>query len=527
LEDARSPHSDLAIKGMKASDASVLQSGDFGMNTTGHLRRTAPAILLYSGLCAALLWLYTAHNSYPFFYHTDEPGKVRQVIDGTRNFHHPLLLITATDFVTRALRILRNDQSVVVAGRWVSAICAALAIGGVALLVARRTGLIAGMAAGLLAGLHPVLFQSAHVMKEDCALLLGIAWAFYALDLYCARERMTALVATGVACGVAVSAKYIGVLMLITAAIVVAIQSRGRSMILKRIAVLGGVVAITFALINFQAVLQPGSAFAAAGSEFEHMRYLGSVYLFQLNFLPKLLRRAGLPLLLVIGIFVWMLIVRRRRVIIEWTMLAFSAAWLLVLSFTPLSKDRYLIPVLTLSCALAVIGLRWFLEWIGERAPRLPQLSILLICCAGLAALYLPKMLELQREFATDSRKEMIVWIRQNLPADAVIAHEWRIWPPPSATDMNGEFSIPQKRLEGQQFASEFQSIENLRGLGATHIVVLGKYYRDLLEGAEVVPVRADPEFYRVLDERAKRIWHIARGQNLYIHPGLSIYELR
>ena len=150
----------------------------FGTSATSRLRRTAPALLLCSGLCAGLLWFYTTHNSYPFFYHTDEPGKVRQVIDGTRNFHHPLLLITATDFVTRALRIQRTDQSVVVAGRWVSAVCAVLAIVGVALFVTRRAGLIAGIAAGLLAGLHPILFQSAHVMKEDCTLLLGIVWAF-------------------------------------------------------------------------------------------------------------------------------------------------------------------------------------------------------------------------------------------------------------------------------------------------------------------------------------------------------------
>ncbi|HEY6205683.1 MAG TPA: hypothetical protein VIW21_05905, partial [Chthoniobacterales bacterium] len=81
-------------------------------------------------------------------------------------------------------------------------------------------------------------------------------------------------------------------------------------------------------------------------------------------------------------------------------------------------------------------------------------------------------------------------------------------------------------RIEAQRFASEFGSIENLHGLGATHVVVLGKFYRDLLEGAEVVPVRATPEFYRALDMRAKLVWRAERGQNLYIHPGLSVYEL-
>ena len=507
-------------------------------NATSRLRAPAPVILL--ALCAGLLWFYTAHNSYPFFYHTDEPGKVRQVIDGTRNFHHPLLLITATDLTTRALQIERTEQNVVVIGRWFSAVCAALAMLGVALLVARRAGLVAGCAAGLLAGLHPVIFQSAHVMKEDCALLLGIVWAFCALDAFCAQQRTGALVLTGIGCGVAISGKYIGVLMLITAAVIVAVQSRDGTLavILKRIAVLAVAAAITFALINFQALLQPTSAFAAAGSEFEHMRYLGKAQLFQQNYLPKLARRAGVPMLIAVVICVLMLVVRRRRTIIEWAMLAFSAAWLFVLSFTPLSKDRYLLPVLALLIALGVIGLRWFIEWIGERAPRLPQLrtfsrapiisglSILLVCCAGLAAVYLPKTVELQREFGSDSRKQMIAWVRQNLPGDAVIAHEWRIWPPPGATGVNGDFSIPQKRVEAERFASEFQNIENLRARSATHVIVLGKFYRDLLEGAEVIPVRADPEFYRMLGERGKLIWHAERGQDLYTHPGLSVYEL-
>jgi Dolichyl-phosphate-mannose-protein mannosyltransferase len=491
------------------------------------VRRIAPAILVYSGLCAGLLWFYTAHNSYPFFYHTDEPGKVRQVIDGTRNFHHPLLLITATDLAAGMLHIARTGQNMVVVGRWVSAISAATAIIAIALLVARRAGVAAGIAAGLLAGLHPVIFQSAHEMKEDCVLLLGIGWAFCALDFFCARQRAAALVLTAIGCGIAVSAKYIGILVLITAAAVVAIEScRGYRRVLQRLAILIVVAAITFALINFQALLHPGSAFAAAGSEFEHMRYIGQAHLFQTNYLAKLVRRAGIPMLIAVALCVWMLIVRRRRATTESTMLAFGGAWILVLSFTPLSKDRYLLPVITLFCALAVIGLRWFTERSAARAPRLAQLSILLVCCAGIAAVYLPKTFVLRREFATDSRKEMIAWIRQNLPTSAVIAHESRIWPPAGASDVGGDFMVPQRRIEAQRFASEFGSIENLHGLEATHVVVLGKFYRDLLEGAEVVPVRAEPEFYRALDMRAKLVWRAERGQNLYIHPGLSVYEL-
>jgi hypothetical protein len=89
-------------------------------------------------LLALLLGAYTRNNNFPFYYHTDEPGKVSQIINGTRNYRHPLLLIDATDAAVGALQIQKAPQGVAHIGRCISALAAALAIAGVVLLTRRH-----------------------------------------------------------------------------------------------------------------------------------------------------------------------------------------------------------------------------------------------------------------------------------------------------------------------------------------------------------------------------------------------------
>src|SRR5438093_9976146 len=82
----------------------------------GALRLTLFSALLFA-LC---LTLYTRENNFPFFYHPDEPNKTRQVIQGDWNFHHPMLLLTTAKVVTDLFGVPKDDQHIVVAGRWIS-----------------------------------------------------------------------------------------------------------------------------------------------------------------------------------------------------------------------------------------------------------------------------------------------------------------------------------------------------------------------------------------------------------------------
>ena len=83
-------------------------------------------------LFVATLVLHTRHNTFPFYYHPDEPGKVEQVL-GMRpwNFHHPMLLLSTTKLIASSAR---TEQTVVETGRWVSAAFTAGAVVALSLL---------------------------------------------------------------------------------------------------------------------------------------------------------------------------------------------------------------------------------------------------------------------------------------------------------------------------------------------------------------------------------------------------------
>ncbi|HEV8184925.1 MAG TPA: hypothetical protein VGP40_03145, partial [Chthoniobacterales bacterium] len=71
-------------------------------------------------LLALAFAIYTRHNDFSFSYHPDEFTKVEQVQNGTRNFHHPLLLLTATNWLKELARRELDCQAIVQLGRFCS-----------------------------------------------------------------------------------------------------------------------------------------------------------------------------------------------------------------------------------------------------------------------------------------------------------------------------------------------------------------------------------------------------------------------
>ncbi|HSH39649.1 MAG TPA: hypothetical protein VK993_12785, partial [Chthoniobacterales bacterium] len=130
----------------------------------------------------AAVWLYTRHHEFPFYYHPDEPTKVAQIRDGTRNFNHPLLLLNATDLARRLAGATADCQQIVELGRWCSALFAAAAAALFSWLGFNRFGVIGGVVSGFAILIQRRLYEHAHFMKEDVALLAGIALTFVAID---------------------------------------------------------------------------------------------------------------------------------------------------------------------------------------------------------------------------------------------------------------------------------------------------------------------------------------------------------
>ncbi len=504
-----------------------------------------PALLALCALFLALLFLYTAHNRFPYFYHTDEPGKVEQLVHNDRDFHHPQLMLAATECAARLLRVEWNEQRLVEVGRWYSATCSALAVVGLVLWTARRGGWVAGFAAGLMAGLHPLLFELSHYMKEDCGLLFGVVATLLALDGFLAAPapswRHAALV--GAAAGLAVSAKYIGLIVLgvaLATLVVDSVRRSGWAAAATRAAVFLLAAGSLFAAVNARAFGVPEKAAVGLGGEFRQMDSLAEKgSLIQTNYLAKIPRKIAPPVLLgAVGYLAAFCAVARWRTASAWAMVAFFALYLAAIHLTPLAKDRYLLPVLMLMCAMAALAGRALLDLARRRRwdarPGLSGLSGWFgrAVCWGPAAAFLltlglqvPTVRAYDAEFGSDSRLEMVGWVRRHLPPDAVIAYDKAVGFSKSPGDL---LAIPQRLLDPKRFVVELGGPKALREKGITHVIVSEYSWGNVFSRHDFPGSRRWEcrKRYEALFREGRLLWESPRGSLLYLHPGLRIYAL-
>ncbi len=217
--------------------------------------RTLFSLLFFVVLWLGLVHLYRMNAVFPFWYHWDEEFKAVQVIFNIRNLHHPLLLLNTAAILEQLNDPgTYNSQHVTELGRLASA---GFASAGVCILLwtaVKIKGVPAGFFVFCLVAFHPRLFELAHYFKEDSALFFGWSSVIGAARLYQRSPSSKTAFLFGIAAGLAVSGKYIGIIASLCALACVLIDHR------KRVPVflLGAVT--TFCLINYQALLQPGGA---------------------------------------------------------------------------------------------------------------------------------------------------------------------------------------------------------------------------------------------------------------------------
>src|SRR5262245_42312633 len=182
--------------------------------------RGACAVLITIAAFSALFALYTRGNDFPLYWHPDEYSKVLQIQNRNFNFNHPQLMLSATIGAKHLLGIGNGVVEIGRVGRAVSAAAAALAVMLLALFTYRRQGVAAGLMAFILLGLSPVIFITAHHFKEDTTLLFGIAAALVAFQQVERVPTMTNSALVGVAVSFAACGKYIGILMVVPALVI-------------------------------------------------------------------------------------------------------------------------------------------------------------------------------------------------------------------------------------------------------------------------------------------------------------------
>ncbi|MCX6968291.1 MAG: phospholipid carrier-dependent glycosyltransferase [Verrucomicrobia bacterium] len=496
--------------------------------------RTSLQIWLFAAfLFAAGLGLFTRSNAFPFYYHPDEPVKVKQIQTAHWNFNHPMLMLTTARLAVNGIGAeAANPQRVVEVGRWVSAGFAAAAVALLAALAWKIGGRFAGISAGLLLLTNHQLFELAHYFKEDTALLFGTSAWLLALALYAKRPDWTTAAGVGVGAALALSGKYVGIFApLLSLLLIPHYAQPGR-----RGALLGGflaALAAVFALVNLPLLLQMGTF------ESSFHREVGLVLHGQRGmtrsvphtvYLTAFRDNVPFGLWPFLGIALAHFWTRRgNRNALGAVLLFLPLAYMALLSFAPKTHDRYFLPATGLFVCAAALGA-------GQLALRPgwhKAVPALMACALALQIAGIPKhdLWSYYRAFQTDDRAELTAWLNTNQPA-AVIAQDQRTLLP---TSQEKRFLPYQPVLSARVIGEPLDKLADLAALRACGVTLVALCQGDF-GGYEVKSLRPQSggeeawrktgALYRALRENRKPLWERPRGRVAYLHPGLMVYDL-
>ena len=480
------------------------------------------------------LWLYTRHNDFPFYYHPDEPSKVTQLRDGTRNFNHPLLLLSVTD-LTRAIGGASSDcQQIVQLGRWWSAVFAASAVALFSWLGFNRFGLVGGLAAGAVMLVQRRIYEHAHFMKEDAALLAGVALTFVAIDAFWRSPRAGRALLLGAAVAIAASSKYVGLVMVPVALAVVLVArnlalGRGRNLV----AFVVGLITLLVA-INFQAALSPRGLAGGFTGEIERLNVrAGTEWSFAPFYWVRTFLELSPFLLLLFVAQLWFTFRNFRTPPLPDLLLSFFPfAFGLLLSFSSKqSGGRHMLPAMMIAASLGALAALRLRIQLQQRLPRYAGAAF-----AALLALILAydivRTAILDRGFARDHRRELVQWITTHVPHGAAIAVEDRVGIPYDKPRRFCEIASPLPQpVRGARFAADLGTLDDLRASGVTHVAVTEAHYyiffdeKRAARNADAAFARRR-DFYQRLFAEGRLVWSRDPGHVGVLNPSLRLYEI-
>jgi hypothetical protein len=505
-----------------------------------HLKLLSLLLLIGAGTMVLSLW-----SDFPYFYHTDEPGKARQIIEGSRNLHHPLLMLESANLLVRALGRPLEPQAVTETGRLLSAIFCALAAGLLALTMAAFRPWPEAMLAGVLLLFQPDVQEYARFFKEDPSLMFGWACVFAAMAWFERHPGLWPTVALGAAVGVAASGKYVGIVMLLPAVcLMVMVVRRARADGLsgrKPVSwpVLSGVflaaLLVVFAVINIRMLLDTETLRASLtkettlvlegqGSEQKSIPHGGMF--------ERLFNRCAhlLPFVAIGWWTVW-----RERKTIGWTpMFVVLSPWALalLLAFSAKDSGRYFMPASLGLAAASAIGVATLAGLFQEPGVRR---RVAVACALIVLGASFGRCWDYFRGFQSDARKEMLVWMSENLPPGSRVLQGRKVTLP----DSSGQYAeawhlaLPDHiHLETcKMVSSVVSSPVEARARGFTHIALAGDEYKVYVGDEKAKAAKADEfarrrEFYTSLFRDGKIVWERMPGKVGTHQPPLRLVEL-
>ncbi len=475
------------------------------------------------------LTLGTRHNDFPYYYHLDEPLEVWMVIQGSTNFHHPLLMGNTTDLVSRILGVEREPQNIVEVGRWSIAVFGALACVVFAWIGFRYAGLTGALASGLLVAMHPLLVELGHYYKEDPALLLGVAVSFLAVTRFWDHPSRTNAILLGLANALAFSGKYIGIVLAVLSLTVLFLANprihRGLAFVLYGVAFLALVM-----LVNYQLVAGAGQLFHGVGREVALLGGGEKGGLFTDKYAGVFRENSSVLILIFVGWYLLQRIVHpKRHTLPEYLMAGFPVVFTIMISLTPKTAERYFLPVSATICLLAGIGMAEFCRnflFLRDRPPAL-RLGVFSALLAAACVLFAIPVVDRLEGFGTDAREQLAQWLEENVPADEVIVQDRRV----QLVAVSGKskeqraFTIPHRVLSNQ-YAGDFGTVDELQAKKIRYVALMvGQKYKN--HPSARIQSRAEfDNFVNDVQTRGTLVWKSKERSPQILNPRLALYRL-
>ncbi len=445
--------------------ASARDAAALGFGRRGRLW----ACLLAVFLALASGALFLSHCGFSVRCHTDEPGKVRQILLRERNFNHPLLMLNTAQAVVDASGLAPTPQNVVRVGRAVIGVFAVVTV----LAFAAAAGVTAGPVAALVCGLFlmtsPLLVEVAHYFKEDPAMTMGLGVALLGIALFQKSPTVARLVLMAVGAALAASGKHLGAAVIPFCLYALARQPKeGRLARTKRLAGFLAVLLGVYAAINYQTVGHLLLYKERIGREVNLVNQGGSVPVRNLalrKYWGMLPGNFPWPLFWFVGYGAWVW-VREKRQTFGLAAL-FAVALFLAISSVNKTAGRYFLPVDCVACYLAGAGAAWAAARPGWRW-RIAAFWVPLLAAAVLG---IPRGWETSRTFEKDTRLEMARWIEAHLSANAVIAQD-EFGQFESSAQSDSPYRIPQALFDA---GADVRSIPlvRLEAAGVGYVLVV------------------------------------------------------
>lgn len=438
--------------------------------------------LIFAGVCT----LNAVHIRFPIYWHPDEITKAVQLQTGTYNFHHPQLLLRLAMILHALLPLDDFPRDVVLAGRFVSIGATAIAVTAFGVLVMRRFGIGLGIVAAILIALTPTVFLNAHFFKEDATLLMGIALVMLAIQSVDIRPSRSNIFLLGLSVGLAASAKYIGIIMVVPA--VAMLWS-------KRIRWIEGLgfalgAATVFVVINSAGIFGAGSLKTGFLLEVNHAitehdgiswgplsaRTLISFW----NSMPMPFIAIWIAGML-LGVWRWSTLregdTEKRPTLTTMEGIIIFTPFLLLVSaqLSMVAIPRYVLP----ATALTIVAAVWITALVIDFTRTRPVRLIAIVLLATASATTIVSFVTAARVFADDSRIQLHSWIANHLPSDAKIATEFYAGlPTADRYAVDPAISLLQQSIDMPFFHLGMAgSIGRLRELGYTHMVLSSGNY--------------------------------------------------